>query len=44
MLRNATGEERTLEAHVTDLRSERHLRGVVLNARDITERVRLERS
>jgi diguanylate cyclase (GGDEF)-like protein/PAS domain S-box-containing protein len=39
---DAAGEERTLEAHVTDLRSERHLRGVVLNARDITERVRLE--
>jgi diguanylate cyclase (GGDEF)-like protein/PAS domain S-box-containing protein len=39
---DAAGEERTLEAHVTDLRAERHLRGVVLNARDITERVRLE--
>jgi diguanylate cyclase (GGDEF)-like protein/PAS domain S-box-containing protein len=39
---DAAGEERTLEAHVTDLRGERHLRGVVLNARDITERVRLE--
>ncbi|HXB14463.1 MAG TPA: diguanylate cyclase [Solirubrobacteraceae bacterium] len=39
---DAGGEERTLEAHVTDLRGERHLRGVVLNARDITERVRLE--
>ena len=41
-LADAAGEERTLEAHVTDLRSERHLRGVVLNARDITERVLLE--
>jgi diguanylate cyclase (GGDEF)-like protein/PAS domain S-box-containing protein len=39
---DAAGEERTLEAHVTDLRAERHLRGVVLNARDITERVTLE--
>ncbi len=42
ILTNAAGEARTLEAHVTDLRSERHLRGVVLNARDTTERVRLE--
>ncbi len=42
VLADAAGEERTLEAHVTDLRSERHLRGVVVNARDITERVRLE--
>jgi diguanylate cyclase (GGDEF)-like protein/PAS domain S-box-containing protein len=42
VLADAAGEERTLEAHVTDLRGERHLRGVVLNARDITERVRLE--
>ena len=41
-LTDASGDERTLEAHVTDLRDERHLRGVVLNARDITERVRLE--
>jgi diguanylate cyclase (GGDEF)-like protein/PAS domain S-box-containing protein len=36
------GEWRHLEAHVTDLRGDRHLRGVVFNARDITERVRLE--
>jgi len=42
VLLDAAGEPRTLEAHVTDLRSERHLRGVVVNARDITERVRLE--
>jgi diguanylate cyclase (GGDEF)-like protein/PAS domain S-box-containing protein len=35
-------EFRHLEAHVTDLRGERHVRGVVLNARDVTERVRLE--
>jgi diguanylate cyclase (GGDEF)-like protein/PAS domain S-box-containing protein len=36
------GEWRQLEAHVTDLRDDRHVRGVVLNARDVTERVRLE--
>ena len=41
-LRNAAGEWRDLDAHVTDLRHDRHVRGVVLNARDITERVRLE--
>ena len=31
-----------LEAQLTDLRHDRHVRGVVLNARDITDRVRLE--
>src|SRR5437868_3578041 len=31
-----------LETHVTDLRADRRIRGVVLNARDVTERVRLE--
>ncbi|HEY2813615.1 MAG TPA: EAL domain-containing protein [Acidimicrobiales bacterium] len=36
------GEERWLEAHVTDLRRDRQVRGIVFNARDITERVRLE--
>jgi diguanylate cyclase (GGDEF)-like protein/PAS domain S-box-containing protein len=41
-LMNRFGEWRHLEAHVTDLRSNRKIRGVVLNARDITERVRLE--
>ena len=41
-LRNRFGEWRHLEAHVTDLRAERQVRGVVFNARDITERVRLE--
>jgi diguanylate cyclase (GGDEF)-like protein/PAS domain S-box-containing protein len=41
-LQNRFGEWRHLEAHVTDLRSDRHIRGVVFNARDITERVRLE--
>jgi diguanylate cyclase (GGDEF)-like protein/PAS domain S-box-containing protein len=39
---NRFGEWRWLEAHVTDLRRDRHIRGVVLNARDITERVELE--
>jgi diguanylate cyclase (GGDEF)-like protein/PAS domain S-box-containing protein len=39
---NKFGELRQLEAHVTDLRSDRHIRGVVLNARDITERVQLQ--
>jgi diguanylate cyclase (GGDEF)-like protein/PAS domain S-box-containing protein len=41
-MRNAQGVWRHLEAHVTDLRGDRHVRGVVLNARDITERVLLE--
>jgi len=35
-------EWRHLEAHVTDLRDDRRIRGIVLNARDVTERVRLE--
>jgi diguanylate cyclase (GGDEF)-like protein/PAS domain S-box-containing protein len=39
---NAAGEWRHLEAHVTDLRQERWVRGVVLNARDVTERITLE--
>ena len=39
---NRFGEWRHLEAHVTDLRGNRQIRGVVLNARDISERVRLE--
>jgi len=39
---NHLGEWRHLEAHVTDLRGDRHIRGVVLNGRDITERVRLQ--
>jgi diguanylate cyclase (GGDEF)-like protein/PAS domain S-box-containing protein len=37
------GEWRHLEAHITDLRDDRHVAGVVLNARDISERVKLER-
>jgi len=36
------GAWRHFQAHVTDLRADRHVRGVVLNARDDTERVRLE--
>jgi diguanylate cyclase (GGDEF)-like protein/PAS domain S-box-containing protein len=39
---NHVGEWRHLEARVTDLRGDRHVRGVVLNARDVTERVRLD--
>jgi diguanylate cyclase (GGDEF)-like protein/PAS domain S-box-containing protein len=42
-VRNSQGQLRHLEANVTDLRHDRHVRGVVLNARDITERVQLER-
>jgi diguanylate cyclase (GGDEF)-like protein/PAS domain S-box-containing protein len=41
-MKNAAGEWRHLEAHLTDLRNDRHVRGIVLNSRDITERVRLE--
>ena len=41
-LQNRFGEWRHLEARVTDLRADRHVRGVVLNARDNTERIRLE--
>jgi diguanylate cyclase (GGDEF)-like protein/PAS domain S-box-containing protein len=41
-VRNRFGEWRHLEAHVTDLRANRRIRGVVLNARDVTERVGLE--
>jgi diguanylate cyclase (GGDEF)-like protein/PAS domain S-box-containing protein len=41
-LLNKFGEWRNLEAHVTDLRGDRHVRGIVLNARDVTERVELE--
>jgi diguanylate cyclase (GGDEF)-like protein/PAS domain S-box-containing protein len=41
-LLNQFGEWRHLEAHITDLRHDRGIRGVVLNARDATERVRLQ--
>jgi diguanylate cyclase (GGDEF)-like protein/PAS domain S-box-containing protein len=39
---NRFDEWRHLAAHVTDLRKDRQVRGVVLNARDVTERIRLE--
>ena len=42
-VRNAAGQWRHLEANVADLRRDRHLRGIVLTARDVTERVELER-
>ena len=40
--RTSSASGGTLEAHVTDLRDDRRIRGMVLNARDVTERVRLE--
>ena len=39
---DASGASRKLEAHVSDLRAERQIRGIVFNARDITERLQLE--
>jgi diguanylate cyclase (GGDEF)-like protein/PAS domain S-box-containing protein len=39
---NQFEEWRHLEARVTDLRDDRHVCGVVMNARDVSERVRLE--
>jgi diguanylate cyclase (GGDEF)-like protein/PAS domain S-box-containing protein len=39
---NQFEEWRHLEAKVTDLRDDRHVCGVVMNARDVSERVRLE--
>jgi diguanylate cyclase (GGDEF)-like protein/PAS domain S-box-containing protein len=41
-MRNAAGDSRYLEAHLTDLRGDRTVAGIVVNARDITDRVRLE--
>ena len=41
-MKNRLGEWRDLEGHLTDMRDDRQVRGVVLNARDITERVKLE--
>jgi diguanylate cyclase (GGDEF)-like protein/PAS domain S-box-containing protein len=41
-VRARNGEWRHLDAHVTDLRDDRYIRGVVVNARDVTERVHLE--
>ena len=38
-VRDSQGQWRHLEANVSDLRHDRHVGGVVLNARDITERV-----
>jgi PAS domain S-box-containing protein len=40
---SSSNEWRHLEALVTDLRADRHIRGVVLNCRDVTERDRLEK-
>jgi diguanylate cyclase (GGDEF)-like protein/PAS domain S-box-containing protein len=42
-MRNRGGDWRHVDALLTDLRGDRHVRGVVLNARDVTERVELER-
>jgi diguanylate cyclase (GGDEF)-like protein len=39
---NRFGESRCLDAYVTDMRDDKQIRGVVLNARDVTERVQLE--
>jgi diguanylate cyclase (GGDEF)-like protein/PAS domain S-box-containing protein len=36
------GAWRQLEAHVSDLRTERQIRGIVFNARDVTERLQLQ--
>jgi PAS domain S-box-containing protein len=41
-LPNAERAWRDLEANVTDLRDDTHVRGIVLNARDVTERNRIE--
>jgi len=41
-MRDVSGAWRYLEAHLTDLSEDRHIRGVVLNSRDITDRVKLE--
>jgi PAS domain S-box-containing protein len=41
-LQDSTRGWRALEANVTDLRADRHVRGIVLNARDVTERNRIE--
>jgi diguanylate cyclase (GGDEF)-like protein/PAS domain S-box-containing protein len=43
-MRNGAGEWRHLEARATDLRGDRSLRGVVLHARDTTDRVTLEQA
>ncbi|MDQ1383423.1 MAG: hypothetical protein QOG65_802 [Actinomycetota bacterium] len=40
-VRTSFGDWRHIEAYVSDLRADMNVRGIVLNARDITERVRL---
>ena len=42
-VRTAAGTVRHLEAHLTDLRADSNVRGIVMNARDVTERLQLER-
>jgi diguanylate cyclase (GGDEF)-like protein/PAS domain S-box-containing protein len=39
---DSSGGWRVLEAHVSDLREDRQVGGIVLNARDVTERMQLE--
>ena len=39
---DSSGGWRALEAHVSDLREDRQVGGIVLNARDVTERMQLE--
>jgi diguanylate cyclase (GGDEF)-like protein/PAS domain S-box-containing protein len=41
-MQNALGVWRHLDAHLTNLRADRYVRGIVLNARDISDRVELE--
>ena len=41
-IRNRLGEWRHIETHVTDMRNQQHVRGVVLNGRDVSERLVLE--
>jgi len=40
---DASGAWRHLEASVTDLRKDRHVRGVVFSCRDVTDRIAVER-
>ncbi|MCW3033108.1 MAG: hypothetical protein QOK19_758 [Solirubrobacteraceae bacterium] len=41
-MRNVAGDWRHLEASATDLRPDRNLRGIVIHARDATDRMRLQ--
>src|SRR5712692_2637332 len=41
-MQNAFGVWRHLDAHLTNLRADRYVRGIVVNARDISDRVELE--